>query len=157
MQLDRRELIPFADKYNVTVDTVIKRYKKGEIPGIYIAGQKFFVMEGTRYPYKMNGKTKTTNVLTKQFYILEAILNDYYTDARKLNMTEEDFDDAINDLLRKKWIQKRNCQNQYGTNGYRITTEGGKRVSTIREEAVNAKARNIGNFIGTIIERLSPK
>lgn len=157
MQLDRRELIPFAEKYHVTVDTVIRRYKKGEIPGIYIAGQKFYVMEGTRYPYKMNGKTRTTNVLTKQFYILEAILNDYYTDAGKLNMGEKDFDDAISELLRRKWIRKRNCQNQCGTNGYCITSEGGKRVLSIREEAINARARNIGNFIGTIIERLSQK
>ncbi len=151
-QFDKNALLPFAHKYHVSVDTVIKRYKKGEIPGIYLTGHTFCVMEGTRYPYNMNGKTRTTNISTKKFYILDAIQNDYYTDAARLNLEEVDFEDAIKEFIDHGWINKRKCENQYGTNKYSISFEGSCIVDKIKEKIATSKAKFIGSLIGSIID-----
>ena len=141
--MDTSELKRFAERSHVAESTVLKNYKA--IPGITKTACTYSVAEGTRYPYSMSGKTKL-DAAKRRFYLLDAIFHDRYIDHIKLRCERIDFETFLKDLLDQGFIQKRECANQAGANGYLTTPRGDSIFEQKRTKPYCEFARVIGTL-----------
>ncbi len=133
-------------------DTVIKRCKKNEIPGITQKGDEYLVLSGTRYPYNIR-RNKLNNSAKRRYILLKAISEFKYISHLELKMEKRQFSNMINELLEYGFIRKNNLSNKYGTNPYDCTIEGESfldNCNTKKELACIA-----GTFVGATISAMN--
>lgn len=129
----------FSKMYDVKVSTVKKRINE-----IYIAkkiNNEWFILKGTRYPYRKIRKIKKDKVYIT---ILKAIEERKYIDEKYFKIYKEDFYGILKILEDEKYIKKVKTLNNYGANKY-ITTMLGSKV--IKEKNISFNF-NINNNFG---------
>ena len=128
----------FSKMYNIKVSTIKKRINE-----IHLAKKidgEWYILKGTRYPYRKSKKIKKEKMYIT---VLKAIEERKYIDENYFKIYKEDFNGILSILEENKYIKKINTLNNYGANNY-ITTMLGSR--TIREKNINFNIVINNNF-----------
>jgi hypothetical protein len=137
----------FAKEVNVKVTTIKKRYKEKGILGIERAGDEWFIMRGTRYPYNLRAR-KPKLPEDFRYIILRAIAENKYIDEKMLHISKSDFSRYIQDYVNQGALEKNTYSWFEGTaNNYQSTPIGDHIVSL---GELGAK-REIAVLLGTVI------
>lgn len=149
----------FADRYNVTVKTVKRRYK--EIPGVEKLEEGFRVLEGSRYPFPIS-KYKINKAEEKRYALLKAISRYQHIDADMLKIPEPSFNLMIHGLLDAGLIAENYTGNTYGANAYDCTEKGDeilkkKKSLAIKKifETAGDAVEIVGRFTGAAVAAAS--
>lgn len=129
----------FSKMYDVKVSTVKKRINE-----IYIAKKidnEWFVLKGTRYPYRKIRKIRRDKIYIT---ILKAIEERKYIDEKYFKIYKEDFYGILKVLEDEKYIKRVKTLNNYGANNY-ITTMLGSKAIKEKNTSFNI---NINNHFG---------
>ena len=100
---------------------VRKRWR--DIPGATIENGVITFPEGSRYPYPKRKRNFQKRGQIKRYkLILEATEAQRFVDHTYLQMTENSFQDILNDLVRAELLEENGSQNPYGANKYKVTS-----------------------------------
>ena len=103
----------FSEMYNVKVNTVRKRIN--EIYGAQKIDNSWYILKGSRYPYKKNNRIKKNKIYLT---ILKAIEERKYIDEKFFKIYKEDFNGLLKCLEDAKYIKRIETLSNYGANNY---------------------------------------
>lgn len=146
----------FAKMVGKKETTILRR--RNEIPGIKNDGDSWVVLEGTRYPFKINS-CRIEDDDDKRRVLLLAISKYRYIDAEMLGIWQETFEGYLEDFLEAGLIKRTNVPNQHGANGYDCTEKGStiikKRKDSFKQQLANAIAECAGSFTGAVYSQVT--
>lgn len=138
-------LSEFAKRSGRSESTIRRNWRK--IPGADKVNGEIYFPVGSRYPFDMH-RYKSLNTAKRYDIILKATNNKMYIDEDMLNISTNEFDFLLQQLLSKGFLDKYESNNSHGANEYLCTM---KYKDEIYDKKADTRISRILQILPTVI------
>lgn len=138
-------LSEFAKRSGKSESTIRRNWRK--IPGADKVNGEIYFPVGSRYPFDMH-RYRNLNTAKRYDIILKATNNNMYIDEDMLNVSKNEFDFLLQQLLSKGFLDKYESNNSHGANEYLCTM---KYKDEIYDKRADTRISRILQILPTVI------